>query len=69
MNAQSLYRCSHWPEHGKRCELPAVGILITPRGKPCPGGYSCEEHAQAVITEYQDKLGETWTLDRKAVSA
>ncbi len=46
----------------KRCEKKAVGKLVCPDGRDCPGAYKCQEHADAVIKEYQEKLHETWTL-------
>ena len=52
-------RCHHWPEGG-RCKADAECWLIAPDGKLNPGGYLCQHHADAIISEYQEKLGEGW---------
>ena len=53
-------QCYTW--HGRaRCERRATVYLFAPDGTPNPGGWVCQEHADATVTEYRDKLGEHWT--------
>jgi len=56
----SLYRCTHYTGR-TRCEAPATVRLYQPDGQPNPGGYLCAVHAHAVMSEYAEKLHETWT--------
>ena len=44
-----------------RCKNLAVVKLYAPDGDPVPGGWECQECADAIIAEYHAKLGETWT--------
>ena len=55
-------RCNHWACVGNRCEAEATRLLIQDDGKPNPGGFYCERHGTAIVTEYAKKLNETWTL-------
>lgn len=52
--------CSHWPRNGRRCEAEATRLLLAPDGKPVPGGFYCQAHAEAITAEYSEKLGEDW---------
>ncbi len=54
------YRCTHYTEQ-YRCYKPATVRLYQPDGQPNPGGYLCATHAEAVTSEYAEKLHETWT--------
>lgn len=57
--------CSHYALLAgsvTRCHEPAVGLLCAPEGEPVPGGFYCWPHAAACVIEYQEKLGETWTV-------
>lgn len=44
-----------------RCKAKARCWLVAPDGSHAPGGYYCDEHATEIVTEYREKLGETWT--------
>ncbi len=46
----------------------AEGRLIAPDGKPAPGCWMCAECANLVISEYKQKLGESWTFSTKEPS-
>ena len=46
---------------GRLCPRPATVTLIAPDGTSVPGCAMCREHAEEVIAEYSEKLGETWT--------
>lgn len=56
----SHYRCTHYTGR-QRCEAPATVRLYRPDGQPNPGGFLCHAHAEAITSEYADKLHETWT--------
>jgi hypothetical protein len=55
--------CSCWPGGypGGRCKSPALRWLIHPDGTRNPGGYVCQTHADEILSEYRDKLGESWS--------
>lgn len=48
---------------GIRQDHIAEGWIVQPDGKRNPGGTMCRKHAQEVIDEYQEKLGENWTFE------
>ena len=53
-------QCYTW--HGCiRCKRNASVYLFAPDGTPNPGGWVCQEHGDAIVVEYHDKLGEIWT--------
>jgi hypothetical protein len=56
---------------GYRCEFDhdATVYLIAPDGERIPGGGSCAFHAERVITEYREKLGEEWTTENVCTCA
>lgn len=45
------------------CGEDAVVWLRSPDGALNPGGYLCQRHADTIVTEYREKLGEIWTLE------
>ena len=47
-------RCSHYT-NGQRCQAEATH-WIRHDGEKVPGCWSCEEHAHAVLDEYEEKL-------------
>jgi len=54
---------------GERCrwDQPAVVALVAPDGQRAPGVQMCAVHAEEVLDEYRQTLGEHWTtipLDR-----
>ena len=55
-------RCSVYAnrDYHSRCENRATRWLIGPTGKRNPGGFVCENHAQEILSEYREKLGENW---------
>ena len=55
-------RCSVYSSD-KRCLREATIWLHSPDGKRNPGGFVCQEHADEIIGEYQEKLGETWRTE------
>ncbi len=48
---------------GERCEFGAIAVvrMLAPDGVRVPGGTMCQAHADAVIAEYREKLGEQWS--------
>jgi len=52
-------QCYTWQP--SRCPRTATVYLFAPDGMPNPGGWVCQEHADATVAEYRDKLGEVWT--------
>lgn len=56
-----LPRCSCYPS-GKQCQNLSDFWLFAPEGRRNPGGCVCREHGRAIVEEYSQKLGETWTL-------
>lgn len=55
-------QCSHY-EAKQRCTNRATVWIAAPDGKLVPGCYVCREHGEACVTEYREKLGETWSLE------
>lgn len=58
-------RCDHWTtpsdgSRGVRCDDVAEVHLVAPDGRRTPGGSVCRRHADAVVSEYDEKLGEAW---------
>jgi hypothetical protein len=49
-------RCSARP-----CVEQATRWLIHPDGGRNPGGYVCQDCADKILSEYRDKLGESWS--------
>lgn len=45
-----------------RCGRTSAGVLLAPDGGQVPGGHTCRAHADEVIAEYAEKLGEAWTI-------
>ena len=60
----SYYTCTKYVGSDGRihCGNRADGRLLAPDGY-CVG-YYCHSCAEPVIKEYQEKLGETWTLEK-----
>lgn len=56
-------QCGHYDLDRQRCERDAAYWYIAPDGTLCPGMPECVEHALATITEYEEKLGERWSLE------
>ena len=59
-------RCSHYDREytnaaGERCKATATVRLLDPDGERVSGCIYCQAHAQAIIDEYREKLGEVWT--------
>jgi len=48
---------------GEKCHNEATVRLIAPDGKAVPGSAMCLDHALEVMSEYYQKLGETWTIE------
>ena len=46
---------------GERCPERATVRIHAPDGQEVPGCWMCTAHAAAVVAEYAEKLGETWT--------
>lgn len=46
---------------GRACAKEATLRIYNPEGKAVPGCWMCEQHAQAVVSEYKAKLGQEWT--------
>lgn len=55
-------RCSTYTSRStnSRCKDKATMWLLHPDGTRNPGGYVCEHHGNAVLTEYREKLNEIW---------
>ncbi len=45
---------------GERHNVEAEGEIISPEGQAL--GFMCKAHAERVIAEYKEKLGEGWTF-------
>lgn len=45
-----------------RCRDKATGVLVAPDGEAVPHPGLCKAHADAVIAQYRQHLGEQWTL-------
>lgn len=54
--------CSYQEHIHNRCRSEAEVRLYAPDGSPNPGGWLCRKHAYDIIREYQEKLGERWTI-------
>jgi len=70
-------KCSHWAddsrtertesgrivviEDSQRCTNAATVWLHAPDGRKVPGCWYCQQHANAIVTEYREKLNEVWT--------
>ena len=54
-----MSRCETWPATG-RCSSVAVWEIRTPEGRRT--SWQCDFHGRAIVEEYAEKLGETWTL-------
>jgi len=52
-------RCAHWGPLG-RCQQTATHYLFNDAHAQV--GALCEEHARAVVTEYNTMLGWNWTM-------
>jgi hypothetical protein len=53
----------NWGQEMKTtCTKPAIIQLVAPDGKDVPGSRYCAEHAEEIICEYREKLGEIWML-------
>lgn len=53
-------KCVH-RAYEKQCQAMAEVRLIQDDGQPNPGGFYCTAHAQAIIREYRQILGEIWS--------
>jgi len=53
--------CSHWPDGGGRCRSAATVALCAPDGEPIPAPWHCKAHADAIVSEYAEKLGQRWS--------
>lgn len=49
-------------EAGRQCREVATHWLVCPEGNLNPGGHVCEKHGRAITKEFQEKIGEVWTL-------
>ena len=47
---------------GYPCKNKVTGWIVAPDGDDVPGGWSCEYHANLVVSEYAEKLGEKWAF-------
>ena len=61
--AANYRRCTQNDSTPARCTDEAVVWLIQPDGKRNPLGWLCQKHADAIVQEYAEKLGELWTLE------
>lgn len=60
-------RCEHRDREERRCELDAVFELLDPDGDT-RGAY-CRTHGRRIVEEYDEVLGELWTLRTLEVAA